>query len=155
MSSRDSIENFLDQKRFAFVGVSRRPGDFSRVVFREFRAKGWDPVPVHPEATEIDGEPCYAHVTDIQPPVDSALLMTSSAVTPAVAAECVAAGMKRVWFFRASDRQAVDACLSSGLKVIAGECPLMFLPRPVWIHRCHAFIKKIRGTYPIWESRTS
>ncbi|HTS66424.1 MAG TPA: CoA-binding protein [Candidatus Acidoferrales bacterium] len=160
MTPKHRIDDFLDQKRFAFVGLSRRPNDFSRALFREFIAKGWNPVPVNPEAVEIEGESCYAHVNDIQPPVDSALLMTSPQATALVAGECVSAGMKRVWFFRGPgsgplNQQAVDACEAAGVSVIAGECPLMFLPHPVWIHRVHAFVKKIRGTYPSAEFRTS
>jgi len=157
MSSRARIEDFLNQKRFAFVGVSRQPRDFSRAVFREFCAKGWDPVPVHPQANEIEGRRCYARLQDIQPPVDSALLMTSPAVTAKVADECVAAGVKRVWFHRGGvvNQAAIDNCEAHGLSVIPGECPLMFLPQAGFVHRFHAFVKKIRGTYPIAESRTS
>jgi len=39
MVSLDRIQDFLAQKRFAFAGVSRQPKDFSRALFREFRAR--------------------------------------------------------------------------------------------------------------------
>ncbi len=36
MSSLEQIQDFLDHKRIALVGVSRQPNDFSRSMFREF-----------------------------------------------------------------------------------------------------------------------
>jgi uncharacterized protein len=153
MTAKERIDDFLAQKRFAFVGVSRRPNDFSRALFREFRAKGWDPVPVHPGAQEVEGQRCYARVQDIQPPVDSALLMTSPDVASSVARDCISAGIRRVWFYRAGGRgalsgEAVEQCRSNGLSVIPGECPMMFLPEAGWIHRLHGLVRKITGTYP-------
>ncbi len=81
----------------AFVGVSRQSKDFSRAQFREFRARGYDAVPVHPAAGPIEGIPCVRHLSEIQPPVDSVLLMTSPGVTEVLVRECVQAGVKRVW----------------------------------------------------------
>jgi len=153
MTSKAQIDDFLAQKRFAFVGVSRRRNDFSRELFRAFAKKGWEPVPVHPQAGEIEGVRCFPHIADVYPPVDSVLLMTSPSVTDTVAEECVAAGVKRVWFYGgaasgALNVQAVGRCAGQGMSVIAGECPLMFLPGTGIVHRVHGLVKKIRGTYP-------
>ncbi len=81
MSSMQMIQDFLGQKRLAVVGVSRQPKDFSLVLFRELRKRGYDAVPVNPQAEEIDEQPCYARLQAIHPPVDGALLMTSPAAT--------------------------------------------------------------------------
>lgn len=149
----NQIQDFLGQKRFAIVGVSRAPQDFSRAVFREFRQRGYDAVPVNPEAREIDGEPCFAHLEDVTPPVDSVLLMTSPAVTDDVVRECAAAGVKRIWMHRGAGRgavsdSAVEFCQSKGISVIPGECPFMFLPGGSWFHRFHGLIRKIKRAYP-------
>src|ERR1017187_7078098 len=77
MSSLALVQDFLGQKRLAVVGVSRKPDDFSRKLFCELRDRGYDVVPVNPEVDEIDGKKCFAHLQDVQPPVDGALLMTS------------------------------------------------------------------------------
>jgi predicted CoA-binding protein len=142
MKTRKLIDDFLSRKRFAFVGVSHKPNDFSRALFREFRAQGYEPVPVHPRATEIEGLRCYPALADIQPPVDSALFLTSPSVTRVLAGACAAAGIKRVWMYR-SDPEAVTVCAAHGVDVIPGECPFMFLPRQAWIHRFHGWVHKI------------
>ena len=91
MTRMENVRDFLAQKRFAMVGVSRQPKDFSRALFREFQTRHYQPVPVHPDVTEIEGVRCFAHLRDIQPPVDSVLLMTSPTVTDVVVRECVEA----------------------------------------------------------------
>ena len=153
MTILERIQDFLGQKRFAIVGVSQSPKDFSRILFREFRDRGYDPVPVNPAASEIEGRPCFPRLQEIQPPVDGALLMTSPAVTDTVVRDCAEAGVKRVWMYRAAGRGAVTAdavsfCEASGMSVIPGECPLMFLPGSAWIHGFHGLVKKIARSYP-------
>ncbi len=153
MASMECIRQFLTQKRLAIVGVSQKPGDFSRQLFRQFCESGYDVVPVHPQAREIEGQTCYARVQDIQPPVTAALLMTSPAVTDIVVRDCAEAHIPHVWMYRATGRGAVSApaiefCQSNGISVVPGECPFMFLPEGGWIHRFHGLIKRITGSYP-------
>src|SRR5262249_25871265 len=116
-------------------------------------SRGYDPVPVHPEAAEIEGAHCFAHIKDIQPPVDSVLLMTSPTVTTLMVRECVEADIKRVWFFRgggigALTTTALEICEANQISTIRGECPFMFFDNTPWFHRLHGFCKKIAGTYP-------
>ena len=149
----ESIRDFLGQKRIAMIGVSQHPKEFSRVLFRELCERGYDVVPVNPAAREVEGRPCFTRVQDIDPPIDGALLMTSPGVTDAIVRDCVEAGVKRVWMYRASGKgavspEAVNFCLAHGITVIAGECPLMFLPNGSWIHGMHGLIRKIVWTYP-------
>ena len=153
MTQMDDVQDFLAQKRFAFVGVSRQPKDFSRMLFREFQARGYEPVPVHLEVSEIDGARCFAYLRDIQPPVDSVLLMTSPTVTNVLVLECVEAGIKRIWFHRgagqgAATASALEICEANGIRVVPGECPFMFFDRTPWFHRFHGLVKKIVGAYP-------
>src|SRR5215471_809977 len=91
------IEDFLAQKRLAMVGVSRTTKDFSVLLFEELRKRGYDVVPVNPHASDILGQRCFERVQDIRPPVDTVLLMTSPAITDAVVADCVEAGVRRIW----------------------------------------------------------
>jgi predicted CoA-binding protein len=153
MTKLERIQDFLGQKRFAIVGVSQNSKDFSRILFREFCGRGYDPVPVNPAATEIEGRRCFARLQDVQPPVDGVLLMTSPPITETVVHDCGEAGVRRVWMYRARGAGAVSAdavrfCESSGMSVIPGECPYMFLPGAGLIHRVHGLIRKISHSYP-------
>jgi predicted CoA-binding protein len=153
MSTMQAVQDFLGQRRFAVVGVSQNPKDFSRTLFHEFLERGYDAVPVNPAAQEIEGRRCFARMQEVDPPVDGVLLMTPPAVTDAVVRDCAAAGVKRVWMYRASGKGAVsdDAvafCESNGISVIPGECPFMFLPGTSMVHRFHGWVKRTTGTWP-------
>jgi uncharacterized protein len=153
MATMESIQDFLGQKRLAVIGVSQQPRDFSRVLFRELRQRGYDAVPVNPGTNEIEGERCFPRVQDVEPAVGGALLMTNSKVTELVVRDCVEAGVKRIWLYRgggggAVTPEAVQLCEANGISVIPGECPFMFLPDSGWIHRFHGWVKKIAHTYP-------
>lgn len=147
------IQEFLAQKRIAFIGVSRDKNDFSRGLFREFCNRGYDIVPVNPEAADIDGRFCFARVQNVSPPVDGALLMTSPDLTDKVVRDCAEAGIPRVWFYRsvgtgAVSQHAVDFCRANGIDVVPGYCPFMFFPNPPIIHKAHSLVMKLAGTYP-------
>ena len=100
-TSRPVIDDFLQQKRIAFVGISRNPQDFNRKLWAEMKQLGYDLVPVHPEAHEVDGVRAVPHLTDIHPGVDAALLMIPAAATERVVRDCAAACIRRVWMYRA------------------------------------------------------
>ena len=153
MAALQQIREFLGQKRFAMVGVSRQPKDFSRMLLREFCERGYRVVPVNPEARELDGQPCFARLQEIEPPVEAALFMTPPTLTDLAVKDCPEAGVRRVWMYRATGIGAVSAdavkfCEEHGISVIAGECPLMFLPNTAWYHRIHGLVKRITGSYP-------
>jgi predicted CoA-binding protein len=151
--SLETIEDFLAQKRIAMIGISRNPKDFSASLFGELQRRGYDVVPVNPKASEVMGRPCYARVQDIQPPVDGVLLMTTPEVTEAVISDCAAAGIRRIWMYRAGGKGAVSEkaiafCQEHSIQVVPGQCPFMFLPDSGGVHRFHGFLRKIFGKYP-------
>ena len=150
----EMVDDFLNQHRLAFVGVSRDPKNFSRTLYDEFRKRGYDIVPVNPNTDDLDGQRCYSRVQDIQPPVDGALLLTTPQVTEQVVRDCAEAGVKRIWMQRgegigAVSPAAVAFCEQNGILVIPGQCPFMFLPEANFLHRLHGVIRKLTGSYPV------
>jgi predicted CoA-binding protein len=150
----EDVREFLALQRIAIVGVSRDPKDFSRSVFREFRARGYDTVPVNPAAEQVDGFPCYARVSEVSPGIDGALVMTRASETAGVVRDCAAAGVRRVWLFQAGpgagsvSEEAVAAGREASLNMVVGECPLMFLKGAAWYHRTHGWLRQLTGKYP-------
>jgi len=149
----DTIHDFLAQKRFAIVGISRDPRNLSVLLFKEFSNRGYDVVPVNPSLPAILGRKCFARVQDIEPAVDAALLMTSPQVTDSVVQDCAEAGIHRIWMYRgggqgAVSTKAIEFCRQHGISVVPGECPYMFLPQSGGIHRFHGFLRKLTGSFP-------
>lgn len=149
----EDVKDFLAHKRLALVGASHEEGEFSRMVMRELLQRGYDVVPVNPSADTIEDRACFARVSDVEPPVDGALLMTRREVTPTVVDECLEAGISRIWMHRgagpgAVDQEAAERARARGARVIDGQCPLMFLPDAGFGHRLHGFGRKLVGAYP-------
>src|SRR5262249_24573655 len=147
------VRDFLAQKRIAMVGVSRDNRTYSAKLFDELCCREYDMVPVNPRTDKVQGRECYARVQDIQPPVQAALLMTSATLTEDIVRDCAEAHIRHIWMYRASgtgavNQRAVELCDDWGIQVVAGECPLMFLPGTDAIHRMHGFVRKITGRYP-------
>jgi len=153
MHTRELIDEFLRQKRIAMIGVSRNPKDFSRNLYRELLRRRYEVIPINPSAQEIDGHPCYPHISDIRPPIKTLLLMTSRKVSTAVLRECADRGADLVWLYGINGEQDVDPaalqfCRDHGIGVIPGYCPYMFLERAAFFHRIHGFVAKLVGKYP-------
>ena len=151
--SLEIIDDFLSQKRIAMVGISREPRSFSVSLFEELCRRGYDMVPVNPNTPNVLGHRCFARLQDIEPRVDTVILMTSPAQTEKVVADCAEAGIHRVWMYRAAGKGAVSPkavafCRERGMQVVPGECPFMFLPGADGIHRFHGFVRKITGRFP-------
>lgn len=151
--SLNSIEDFLQQRRIAFVGLSRERHHISNALLKEFESKGFEVFGVTPNADEISGVRCFMRVQDIQPAPDAALIFTPPHVTNTIVRECHEAGILRVWMYRgggkgAVSEEAIDYCRRNGIEVIPGECPFMFLDPVHGVHAFHRFCSKLFGHYP-------
>ena len=153
MNTLSLIHEFLDQRRFAFVGVSRNPKSFSRTLFREFIRQGYDTIPVNPFAADIDGRRCAPSVHRISPPVTSALIITSRQTFKPLLRECCQAGITLAWMYGISGPKDLPSGVlhigeEFGVRMIAGYCPYMFIRNASWFHRIHTSVWKLVGLYP-------
>jgi uncharacterized protein len=153
MTSLKLVNDFLALKRVAVVGVSHDPRELSYTLWQELRQRRVEAVPVNPSLKELDGQPVYAHVQEIQPPVEGALIMTSAKVTDEIVRDCAAAGIKHVWMYGgvtpgAKTPTAIAFCEEHGMDVVAGLCPYMFLEGTPAFHAPHRFWKKLTGSFP-------
>ncbi|PYX42392.1 MAG: CoA-binding protein [Acidobacteria bacterium] len=147
------VENFLALHRIAMVGVSRNPKDFSRLLFREMCDRGYDMVPINLGADEIDERECFHSLQAVKEPVEGVLVMTPFHATLQVVQDCAAAGVRKVWIYRAGGKGAVSPeaiafCKGNGIRVVDGHCPFMFFPETKFVHRVHGLLQKITRRYP-------
>ena len=141
MPSRALIEEFLAQPRIGFVGVSRDPRQFANTVYRHLRTPERTLVPVHREATEVEGDRCVARLADAGP-LDGVVIMLPPGPAALVVGDAIACGVPRVWLHRgtgtgAVSPEAVQACRRAGVAVVDGACPMMFAEPVGWFHRAH------------------
>lgn len=139
---------FLEEGRVAVIGASDERSNFGRTVCEALLAHGTEVVAVHPSATSSAGAPCYPTISAAPQPVDTAIVMVPASASAGVVEECIASGIKRIWLFKgfgagAVSAEAVEACRSSGVEVIEGACPLMFLEPVRGIHSFHRTLRRM------------
>ncbi len=107
-SSMEMIADFLAHNRFALIGISHDPANFSVKLFEEFLKRGYDVVPVNPRLEQVGARKCFPRVQDIQPPVEAVLVMTSPHLTETVLRDCAEAGVRIVWMYSAGGQGSVS-----------------------------------------------
>ncbi len=153
MTELKQISNFLGEHRLAIVGVSRGAKDYTRIVYDEFVKRGYDVVPVNPNAEQIAGKPCVGRLTEVKPPVTAALFLIPQTLSDDMMQDCADSGITKVWFRRKLQHDehgsnTLSFCKEHKVSVISGLCPLMFLPNAESIHRFHGVLLKLFGKYP-------
>jgi hypothetical protein len=149
MASRAVIDEFLQQRHLAFVGVSRDPKQFGNAVYRQLRDGGRTMYPIHAQAPTIEGDTAYARLADVPEPLDGVVVMLKPGPAEAFVGECVERGVPRVWLHRgfgagADTDAAVRACRDAGIAVVDGACPMMFAEPVAAFHRVHHYFVKRR-----------
>jgi len=150
---REAAEEFLAQPRIAVAGVSRDPGQPANLIYRRLRDTGHEVFAVNPNAAEVEGDPCHATVKDISGGVDGVVVVTPPDAAPGVVADCVTAGVPRVWLHRgmgpgSSSEAAVAVCREHGIAVIPGGCPNMFGATSDPGHRGMLRVLQVTGKVP-------
>lgn len=136
-----NVAQFLSGKRFAVAGVSRSPNQPANAILRKLRSSGYDAVPINPNATELEGGPCYPSLASVPGPIDGVVVATHPSASERIVRDAAARGVRQVWLHRSfgagsvSDT-AVRACNETGITPIVGGCPLMYCEPVDVAHRC-------------------
>ena len=140
------IETFVQGKRLAVVGVSRSGKKFGNIASKELKERGYQLYLIHPEAQQIDGEPCYPSLSAVQDKVDGVLVSVPPKQALNVLKEAAAVGVKNIWLQQGSESSEVLVQAKQlGLSVISGKCILMYAPPIRSFHGFHRFVMKLIG----------
>ena len=138
---RTEIENFLNKKTLAIVGVSRNRKKFSNKVYRDLKSKGYQLFIVNPNAESIENERCYPNLTEIPEKIDRVLIMVPRSETEKVIQDAIRSGISHIMIQQgAESEKAINLCKEKGIDIIAGECVLMFAEPTAFYHRIHRWI---------------
>ncbi|MCB2203385.1 CoA-binding protein [bacterium] len=149
MTSKHDIDDFLAQRKLAIAGVSRSGKKFGNSILREFKARGYEMYPVHPEAEEIDGQACVRSLKELPAEVGGLILVVKPEVTQRLVREAREAGITRVWMQQgAASEDAERYCREQGMGVVSNECVFMFTEPVQGIHGFHRWLWKVIGKLP-------
>jgi uncharacterized protein len=145
---------FLANKRIAVTGVSRTPkGHGSNTVYKRLRDRGYDVFAVNPNTDLVEGDKCYASLSEIPGGVEAVVIATRPDAAEATMRECDDLGITQTWMHRAFGAGSVctNAAVYArghGMTVIDGGCPLMFEPASDFAHKVMLFVCKRTGNVP-------
>ncbi len=149
MTSMKAIDDFLAQKTFALVGISRSGKKTGNAIFRALQTNGYRVFPVHPAVSSIEEVTCYPNLAALPERVDNLFVAIPPRQTEAVLQEAHSAGISRVWMqLGSSSPAALDFCAQHGMTAVHGECILMYLPQGSAIHKVHRWLRQLFGRMP-------
>lgn len=148
MTSLQRIESFLDKRPIAFVGVPRDTKKFGYHVYKDMKNRGFELIPVNPNADSINGETCYKDLASIPENVEKVFVITPKSQTLNVLEQAHEKGIKHVWIQQTAEtKEAIAFGTENEMNLIHGECIMMFAVNS-GIHKIHGFLKKLFGRYP-------
>ena len=150
---KETVDDFLAQKRIAVAGVSRNGDAAANLIYRKLRETGYQVFPVNPNALEVEGDTCYPKVSSIPNGVDGVVIVTHPQVTEQVVQDCIKAGVARIWLHRSFGQgsvspEAVAYCREKNVSVIPGGCPMMFCEPVDFGHKCMRWILNATNGLP-------
>lgn len=151
---KEAAEEFLAKKRIAVTGVSSDPsGQAGNGIYQRLRARGYDVFAINPNATEVEGDPCYPDLASVPGGVEAVVIGTRPEHADATVRECAELGIGHVWMHRGPVAGSVSPSASAygreqGIEVIDGGCPLMFGPTADFGHKCMKAIFTLTGAVP-------
>jgi len=150
----DSVRRFLDQKRIAVAGVSRKDHQApANAIFRKLRGAGYEVFPINPNATEIEGVASFTDLSSVPGGVEAVVVVTTPAVSETLVQQCVDLGIPKVWIHRSLgsgslSEKAVALGRKHGLEVIPGACPMMYCEPVDLAHKCLRWFLGVTGKLP-------
>ena len=140
------IDDFINLKRIAVVGMSRSDKKFGNMAAKELKAKGYEIFSIHPEAQEIDGLTCFPNLKSLSGKVDGVWISIPPAKVSAVLEEATEIGLKNIWLQQGAWSNEVQETINLlDLSVVSKKCIMMYAPPVKSVHKFHRTIKGIFG----------
>jgi uncharacterized protein len=148
-----SVADFLACKRIAVAGVSRTGNAPANAIYKRLADTGHDVFAVNPNASTIEGRPCYPSLSAIPENIEAVMIVTHPSVASKVAQEALDRNIRNIWFHRSFGDGSVSAealrvCRSRGVEPIEGGCPLMYCQPVDSAHRVFRWWLRLQCRVP-------
>ena len=141
-----SIQDFINCKNIAVVGVSRDVNKFGNLAYKELKERGYQVYAVNPAIQEYQGAPCYADLSPLQGKVDGVLVTVRPDRGMEVLEQASNLGIKNVWVQQQADTpELLENGRKLGLNIVTGKCILMYAPPVRSFHRWHRALMRLFG----------
>lgn len=125
---RDQIENLVNKRTWAVVGASNSHEKFGRRIYDRLKSNCYEVYAVNPNEQGLDdGSPTYRSVQELPLVPEVVDVVVPPRFGMQVVDDCVAKGVRAIWFQPGAESQEVVAyAQSKGLTVIwGGPCAMV------------------------------
>lgn len=123
---------FPKYRKWAVVGVSEDRDKYGNKIYRDLRNAGYQVFAINPKLETVEGDPCYPSVSALPETPDVVDLVVPPQASLKVVEDCLAAGVKRVWFQPGSESsEAVQKANDGGMEVVYDAC--IMIQKQVWV----------------------
>jgi acetyl coenzyme A synthetase (ADP forming)-like protein len=130
-----SMRPFFEPKVIAVIGANRVRGRIGSEILHNIIASGFTGrvVPVHPAADQVEGLPAFRRTSDIDGPVDLAVIAVPAALVSNAVDDCIAKRVKALVVISAGfgetggagrelEAQLVEKIRAAGIRMIGPNC---------------------------------
>jgi predicted CoA-binding protein len=118
-----TIENILNYRTIAVVGISDDPERPSHFVASFLELHGYKIIPVNPNLTEWEGKKCYPDLLSIPEKVDVVDIFRRSEAIPPIVDEAIKIKAKAVWMQEGIvNEEAAAKARDAGIEVVMDRC---------------------------------
>jgi predicted CoA-binding protein len=120
------IQDFVNRRTWAVVGVSHDQAKYGHRIFRSLRASGYIVYGVNPKGGELDGQSLYASLADLPAKVEVVDVVVPPPVTEQVVKEAHRLGLNRVWMQPGAESEAaIEWAEAHGMEVVHDACAMV------------------------------
>jgi hypothetical protein len=142
----ETVQNFVQCKRIAVVGVSRDAKKFGNAIYTELKKRGYQVYAVNPSIQDLAGEPCYPGLEALRGKIDGAVICLQPAKITAVLQEAAQIGLHNIWLQQGSESpEVLKTARDLGLNPVSKKCILMYATPVQSFHNFHRFVMKLVG----------
>lgn len=141
-----AIQEFVGCRSIAVVGASRGGKKFGNAAAKELQTRGYQVFIIHPEAQEIDGQPCYPNLSALRGQIDAVFISVPAAQAAAVMREAASLDIRHVWLQQGAESPDLLALGQElDLSLVSKKCVLMYAPPVKSYHGWHRGFVKLVG----------
>lgn len=124
------IDEFLNARVFAVVGVSPNKEKYGFKVYEDLKKGGYTAYPVNPRYNDIYGDRCYHDLDSVPEKPDVVEFVCPPSVTEEMVRKLPVLGVGKAWMQPgAESEEAIEFCKKHGIKVLHDICVMVEMRR--------------------------
>ena len=107
----------------AIVGATDHPTKYGGIIYRDMKGKGFPVFAVNPYRKTVDGDPCWAKVSDLPETPTIVVMVVPAKRGIEVVRDAGSVGANNIWVQPGASSSAMESALAEGpFEYVSGPC---------------------------------